>query len=261
MTQHPRFKSHRFWTALSSTATFQRATVFVGVVLLSSFAIVPMVLAGYKPPRSSRPSGSTIATTVRGEGSCEAGTKGTLTALAPLSHIGQTTATHPTFAWYVPDNQSYSIEFTLYSRTSSGKPVLLYQTQFKSKKGIMQYSLPNSEAGLKVGQTYLWQVALLCNPDSPDKDQVLRTDVEVVAMPAALESSLAKTSDNSQRANLFAKFGFWYDAIAEALKDTKTKSVTISLLENLINVEATGTPDKVKQQHDRLQQVLNAEQQ
>ncbi|HEY9655007.1 MAG TPA: DUF928 domain-containing protein [Crinalium sp.] len=262
MTQHPHFQPQRFWIALKSTGTLQRATVSVSVVLLLSLAIAPTVLAGYKPPKSSRPSGSTIGTVVRGEGSCAAGTKGALTALAPLGHIGQTTATHPTFAWYVADNQSYPIEFTLYRYASNGKLVSLYQTQLKSQKGIMQYSLPQDETGLNIGQTYLWQVALLCSSSSPDKDQVLRTDVEVVATPATLQTSLAKTTDHSQRANLYAEAGFWYDAFAEALAaDSKTKSVSIPLLEDLVKVEAAETSQKGKQQHDRLQQVLEIERQ
>jgi len=263
MTQHPRFLSHRFWTALKSTGTLQRATVFVSVALLLSLAIAPTVLAGYKPPKSSKPSGRSGGLLTRGL--CDEATKGdhaegVLTALAPLGHVGQTTATHPTFAWYVPDDKSYVIEFTLSSYASNGKPIPFYQSQLQSKKGIMQYSLPKDKTGLKVGQMYLWQVALLCNPSSPDKDQVLRTDVEFVATPATLQASLAKTADHPQRANLYAEAGFWYDAFTEALvADSKAKSFSVALLEDLVKVEAAGTSQKGKQQHDRLQQVLNAE--
>ena len=250
MSQHPRFQPQRFWTALKSTAIPKGATAFVGVSLLLSLAIAPMVLAAYKPPRSSRPSDPTTGTLVRTEGSsCDKGVKGTLTALAPLSHVGRTTAT-----------QSYSIEFTLYSYASNRKAILLYKSLLQSKKGIMQHSLPDEQSGLKTGQTYLWQVALLCNPSSPDKDQVLRTDVEVVATPATLQTSLAKTADHSQRTNLYTEAGFWYDAFAEALvADSKAKSFSIPLLEDLVKVEAAGTSEKGKQQHDRLQQVLNTE--
>jgi len=260
MSQHPGFQPQRFWTALKLIGTPQRVTVAVSVSLLLSLAISPMVLAGYKPPRSSRPSGSTSGTLVRTDGSsCDKGVKGTPTALAPLGHIGQTAATHPTFTWYIPDNQSYPIEFTLYRYASNGKPVLLYKSQLPSQKGIMQHPLPKAETGLNVGETYLWQVALLCNPSSPDKDQVLRTEVEVVAAPAPLQASLAKTSDRLQRANLYAEAGFWYDALAEARATDQTKPFVITLLEDLVNLEAAGTSQKVKQQHDRLQQVLDAE--
>lgn len=260
------FQSQRFWTALKSTSNLQHSTFFVSSVLLLSLVIAPTVLASYKPPKDSKPSGQSGGLLTRGL--CDGAAKGdkaqgALTALAPLGHTGQTTATHPTFTWYVPENQSYPIEFVLYSYVSNRKLIPLEQSRVKlqSKQGIMQYSLPASQTGLSVGQNYLWQVALLCNPSSPDKDQVLRTDVEVVATPATLPAALAKTADHSQRANLYAEAGFWYDALAEALADTKTRLVTIALLEDLVKLEALGNAQKIKQQHDRLQQVLNVERQ
>lgn len=273
MSQHLRFPSHRFWTALKSTATLQRATVFIGVVLLSSFAIAPIVLAGYKPPKSSRPSGSTIGTVVRGEGSCKAGTKGKLTALAPLEQVGQTVSTHPTFVWYVPDVEVYPLNLSLYSYDSNGRLIPMRQLgpqskegiiPLQSKEGIMQYQLLPGKAGLTVGQRYLWEVALVCKSGGAHKVQVVRTDIEVVAMPATLQSSLAKTSDRLKRARLYAEAGFWYDALAETLPVNgthKTPPLTITLLEDLVKLEPPGTLENPGQQYTRLKQVIEIERQ
>ena len=273
MTQHPRFEPHRFWTALKSTAIPKRATAFVGVSLLWSLAIAPTVLAGYKPPRSSRPSGPTIGTVVRGEVSCEAGTKGSLTALAPLGHIGQTTSTHPTFAWYVPDVKIYPIKLSLYSYDSNGRliPIRQLGSQSKegiipleSKQGIMRYQLPSDAVGLTVGQKYLWEMTLVCKSGGDRKVQVLRTDIEVVAMPATLQLSLAKTSDQLQRASLYAEAGFWYDALAETLPlngTYKAQPLTLTLLEDLVKLEPPGTSGSPGQQYTQLKQVIESERQ
>jgi hypothetical protein len=164
----------------------------------------------------------------------------------------------------VPDQQSYPIEFRLYAY-SNKRDYIVEQRQ--STQGVMQYTLPKKYAALTPGQTYLWQVALRCDLGDDSKDKVVRTEVEVVAMPATLQASLAKTADRLQRANLYAEAGFWYDAFAEALAvgsktaDSKAKSFMIPLLEDLVDVEETGTSKEVKQQHNQLRQIVEIERQ
>ncbi len=260
MALNSRPQTRPFWIPLNSNLKIRALKFLLSSALLLSFAIAPTALAGYKPKNPSRPSGSTGTTGVR-TGSYGEATKGMITALAPLGHTGQTATTRPTFAWYVPDVQSYTIEFALFRYENNDKFTPLQTSRLESKKGIMQYSLPKEQANLAVGQTYLWQVALLCSPSDPSKDQLVRAAIEITAMPVLLQLALTKTSDRLQRAKLYAESGFWYDALAEALAATQTKPFTIALLEDLVKLEAAETSDKAKQQRDRLQQVLETERQ
>lgn len=228
--------------------------------LVVCLAIAPVALAAYKPQKPSRPSGSIGNSGVRGSGACSEVPKGDLTVLAPLGHIGQATTTHPSFAWYVPDAQSYPIRFSLYSFDRNGKAAILrHRYMVQSVKGIQKYTLPSNQPGLIVGQKYLWQVRLLCQSGAPSKDVIVEAEVETVAMPALLQSALVKISDRVKRANLYAESGFWYDALAEALTDTKTKPFSIALLQDLIKLETSSALETAQTQSKQLQQVIELE--
>lgn len=220
-----RFRQHqkRFWITLCTLA-----------LLLST---TPIAVAGYRPPpRPSAPGrGTTTPTGVRG--GCGGEAKVPLTALAPVKHVGQTTSSHPTVAWFVPDQKSYSIELTLFEATEKGRGKILYTTKLPSKAGIMTFSLPSDQPGLIVGKQYLWQVAMVCNPNRPSQDKWVETAMEVMPVPPDLKTKLASTTNPLQRSQLYGAAGFWYDALAEALKAPAANALRLDLLKSLSQLE------------------------
>lgn len=198
-----------------------------------AFSIALPVWAGYNPPSQPSAPSDNITTTGR-RGGCLSAETASLTAIAPLSHVGQTIASHPTFTWFVPDEQSFAIEFYLYQQQASGEQ-LIYQTNRASTPGMMSLTLPVAESALQVGQRYRWQVILLCNPNSPSSALVANAEVEMTRPSAELEAALANTIDPAARANLLAEFGLWYDAIAAANAEAQ-----INLLTNLSEIEAAN---------------------
>ena len=122
-----------------------KAKLVTSCVLGLALVITPAVLAEYKPPSAQKPpSDYTPATLVKYEPPADqkppsdytrGGTAGSrdgcegegipVTALAPLSHVGQTASTRPTFAWFVPDSTTKPVEFRLYEYDSNGKPQLM----------------------------------------------------------------------------------------------------------------------------------------
>ncbi|MFB2894664.1 DUF928 domain-containing protein, partial [Aerosakkonemataceae cyanobacterium BLCC-F50] len=161
-------------------------------ILTLFLSIVSAAFAKYNPPPDQRPPrGNSIGGGSRGGGGCSGTSKTTLTALAPQQHIGQTVSTRPTFAWFVPDSQSYKIEFTLYEYTSGNGPKRIEKIQLNSSPGIMKLSLPETIPDLTVGKTYLWQVAVLCNVNYPSNDLVTRAEIEVVPLPMNIKTLLA----------------------------------------------------------------------
>ena len=165
-----------------------------------------------------------------------------LTTLAPYGHVGQSAATNPTFTWYIPERESYPVEFWLYesdpdSYGSKGKQV--YQTRLSSSTGIMTHALP-SEISLVPGKTYIWQVAVICNPNSPSQSLVVNNRIEIVELASATRSQLNNTENPVTKANIYASSGLWYDAIAEVTtlpNDSQAKDTTIQLLSQLAATE------------------------
>lgn len=190
--------------------------------------------AGYIPPsQPSAPRGGNTTTTGR-RGGCQGDEPAPLTALAPSSHVGQTTSIRPTFAWYAPDAANVPIEFHLFNSSGS----LIYKTELQSSPGIMSLALPETQP-LQIGQRYRWQVTLLCNPNRPSSAVVTSAEIEVVTLPQPLATSLA-AADGTARSNLLAEAGFWYDAFAEAIMQEMDQESRQTLLISLADVEASN---------------------
>ncbi|WP_342002121.1 DUF928 domain-containing protein [Chlorogloeopsis sp. ULAP02] len=212
------------------------------VLLISALTITlsltQVTLAAYQPPRDQKsPSGYTDSSGTRGR--CKASQAASLRLLAPITHVGQTTSSHPTFAWLLPAQEKIPIEFTLYQIDNNDQLNLAYKLEVESSPGIMKLSLPQTLPGLTTGQRYLWQVEVLCNRNRPSHNLVARAELDIVAMPTNLKNLLARSQNRLQRANLYAEAGMWYDALAEALNCSQGElgKVATSLLQDLANLE------------------------
>jgi hypothetical protein len=219
-----------------------------------SLMITPLTAIGsesdhYVPPSNpSRPSTPVGSTATRS--GCDGTAAVPLTALAPADHVGKTTSTHPTFAWYVPEGASRPIEFNLYEQGENDQPRLLQRVSMTSTPHVMTYTLPPNQLELTVGRQYHWQVRLLCDPDSPSSALTIEAWMEVIPTPAALQMSFAMNQTPLQQAQQFAQAGIWYDALANALGD-RSDPYWLQLLNDLVQTETADLP---------LQKVIEFEQ-
>lgn len=231
------------------------SAVITSLILSVSFWIAPVALAKYTPPKNPSKPKETGTNTTRG-GSCEANSSARLTALVPFSHVGETISGHPTFTWFVPDRTSRPLQFRLFTRT--GQP--LYRTEMESQPGIMSVALPPNLPQLSIGQSYQWQVVLVCDRNIPSMNVVATAEIQVVQPAEALQTQLAAAQTPEQRIDLYAEAGLWYDAIAEARKASETsqnQTPVLELLDSLANSEA----QPLKDWSDRLRQIRAIEQQ
>jgi hypothetical protein len=231
-------------------------------ILTLFLSLVSSAYAGDKEaPNQRMPRSNTGSTGSRG--GCSRVSKVTLTALAPQKYIGQTVSTRPTFAWFVPDSQSYKMEFALYEYTSGDKKELLKKVELDSKPGIMKLSLPESVPDLTVGKTYFWQVAVLCNENSPSADLRASAELEIIPLRTDVQRLLDTVKEPLQRADIYANSGLWYEALNEALKadNTPQSRTTIStLLEKLANFETSEISRQlIKVANIKRQNTINTE--
>lgn len=224
----------------------------LGCVLVTTPA-----MAEYQPPTDQKPP-SSYTQSAGPRGGCEVAEEAGLTALAPQNHVGQTTLSHPTFAWFVPDSNSLPLEFALYKYTPTGNVQLAYKTRLRTTLGIMKLSLPKNYPGLVLGR-YIWQVAMLCNPNHPSSDMVAKAEIERVEMLPILAKKLPQTRDRAAKVELYAQAGLWYDALAEALWEASLKSEAASLLEDLARLESPETTAATNQQGKYLRQIARTQ--
>ncbi|MEG4852034.1 DUF928 domain-containing protein [Microcoleus sp. B5-D4] len=241
------------------THELKRRTIYsagiASLMLSVSFWIAPVVLAKYTPPENPSKPKDTGTNTTRG-GSCEANSSARLTALVPFSHVGETISGHPTFTWFVPDRTPRPLQLRLFTRTGQ----LLYRTEMQSQPGIMSVALPSNLPQLSIGQSYQWQVVLVCDPNVPSRNVVAAAEIQVVGPAASLQTQLAAAQTPQQRIDLYAESGLWYDAIAEARKTSETSQNQAAVLE-LLDALASSEAEPLKEWSDRLRQIRAIEQQ
>lgn len=226
----------------------------ISIKLLSGCMLTLMfantVIAAYTPPKNpSRPKGPVASGGTR-TGACSTASQASLTVLAPISHVGKTVSKQPKFAWFVPDTKLYRMEFTVYEYNSNGKPEEIKSIKLPSKPGIMNYSIPKNQLNLSVGKRYRWQIALLCDPNNPSKDLSAEAEFEIASIPNNLASQIQQAQNSIQKARIYAKEGFWYDALAETLKSSQNQQFKLTLLEKLSSLEAkaaTTLPDNLSE--------------
>jgi len=170
----------------------------------------------------------------------EAGTL-PLIALAPQSHVGQASSSHPTFLWYMPDAESYSVELNLYQDDDGQPGQLISSHSLQSSPGLMSFTLPDTQPGLTLGNRYIWQVAVRCHPDSLANTAIVQLPIDIVALPADMAARLEQATDSRDRVTIYATAGLWYDALAEAGPDPDAE--TRSLLQDLAATETTREPE------------------
>jgi Domain of Unknown Function (DUF928) len=234
----------------TQVAVMFRTLPILGIFLCSSFVLMPGAIAqsqtakkiakksrAYTPRKRIAPKGTITTTATRGCSVAEA-SQGRFVALAPISNIGQTIATHPTFNWYIPAKTPYKLRFEVALANTEFESII-YTANLDSQPGLMQLTLPKSKAGLAVGQSYNWRVILQCETGRPSADQLVGGEVEVIA------------GSPSTSAQGYAEAGLWYDAFAIASPQERNQ-----LLRDLADLEAEDPADKILKQSEALQQIV-----
>lgn len=210
-------------------------------LLTVSLAIAPSALADYRPSGNSPPPTSTGTTGTRG--GCSGVDAPDLIAIAPYSHVGLTTSSHPTLVWYVPDSEAIPLELHVYEfdPTASTEEQRVLKVEMTSTPGMMSYTLPADQPGLESGRHYRWQVVLLCNPNRPASAAIADAEIQVAPMPTSLAVNLAEVTSPMERAEQYAEAGFWYDAIGAVVNadEPDASTLELSLLNNLAEIDAS----------------------
>ena len=220
------FRTGRFPTTRFNIAAFATiCTIAIAGILPGS-----PVIAGYTPPQGNPPEGPTVANGSRG--ACSNDSSLPLTVLAPLSHVGQSSTSMPTLAWFVPATNPYRVSISLYRPQADGRLEQIYlEEKEEQTSGILRATLPTAEI-LEMGQRYYWEVAIACDPQSPTYDQTFTATIDLVAPSPELAAKLADATTSQDRLAIYAAEGYWYDALREA---TDTQLGT--LLSDLASLE------------------------
>jgi hypothetical protein len=232
----------------------QFSTSFLFLLGILTFSSVAQ--ADYTPPPQQERAGDYAKSTgIRGELACS------LTLLAPKVYVGQTASVTPTFAWFIGDYLGErDMDFRLFEFDNQGN-IKQRGTSIKlqSQAGINQLSFPINQLPLTVGKKYLWQVAIRQNNNSW---LVQKAEFKVVELPTNLQEELNYLTP-SEKAEVYAAAGFWYDGLTESLKTTQKGELnaqTIDFIRSLVQsemVETLGLSESETEHNQHLSQIVD----
>lgn len=182
------------------------------------------VVASFEPPPGrDAPRDGTVGGGSRPVGipclSNPSATSGALTALSPGRHLGLTQAEHPNFLVYLPQTTAQMGELSLFDEQMNG----IYQMSIPvAEVGLVSIRLPDTAPGLAKGKPYYWTFALACNATDRTEDWVVGGWIERAEPSDSLKQQLAMATA-VEKVSLYAKQGFWYDALTTLmeLQDTQ----------------------------------------
>lgn len=147
--------------------------------------------------------------------------------------VDSTLSGHPTFLAYVEGLRDKSAQFTLQNAEGTEE---IYSTTFvlPDENGIVAIEVPSTVPELEVGESYLWQMAVICDVDNRSEDAVVGSWIQrssLETLRASLDETNAVDAELSQefdtlaaqlssaeareKPQILAELGIWQDSIAE----------------------------------------------
>ncbi len=245
---------YKIYSILVKSVNYRLLSVllFGGLIFLPNIASAKYVTRKRKPPKES--------TRVGGSRGCPGEKREPLTVLAPHTFMGKTASLNPSLSWFAfkpEDTEVHVYEFGTDNKINRTVEIARVKKS-QIKQGTNSFKLSQSKA-LKTGKQYLWQVSIPCNDGSFFTQ---KAEFEVIRKPRELEKQISNANSITQRANIYAHNGLWYEALEEVLNisdQSKSKKLYLSLINDLILVyrnELEKEPMETKKQY--IQQRMNS---
>lgn len=237
----PYFKVAKNMNVAQSTLRLTSAFLSSLLMLMSlgTAKVWASQLTGFEPPPGrGAPRGGTVGGGTRPVKNClAASASGSLTALSPGNQLGLTEVERPKFLVYLPQTTAQMAEFSLFDQQMKG----IYQVSIPvaQKTGLMSIALPDNAPVLQKDQPYYWTFALACNPNDRTEDWVVGGWVEYAQPSANLKQQLASLV-GVEKVSLYAKQGFWYDAITTLVELQRTQPNQPQLAEMQLELLKSG---------------------
>ena len=197
--------------------------LFWGVVSIQ-IPVAPVdaqsVFSAYnRPSDTSRRDGSQRRT-ISGSRGCER-QSAQLTLLIPEDHIALTASEHPTFLFYLSDLPARPIRISI---VDPQKPEPIFdRTLTINKAGLFSVTIPPTVSALENGKTYILTAGILCHPTRMSASAYISVNFQKIALNSYQQKKLERASTLLERAQIYAKEGIWYDALAASYEAVRVE--------------------------------------
>lgn len=156
----------------------------------------------------------------------------TPTLLVPQNHLGLTTASNPTFLWYLPNKD---VEIMVFELRKAGEKDPIYAEQLQPSAGITQMKLPEDKVALEIGTEYIWSVSVPCVTEGKRRKISVEAGIQRVAATPELTKQLSQATTPQEKARVFAQQGYWYNAL-ETLSTAFTANPNQSTYSDILSL-------------------------
>ena len=197
-----------------------RATLFVGLAMALPLVAATVIAPAQSSPQATTPPPATsqvpvyqppmrgaLATRTGGASRGEQDS-GLILSVLPPESTGLTGRARPTLYWYSSQGLAAPLEFTM-NDDKSIKPLVETKAN-ASRPGIHALRL---NYPLKPEVEYQWAIAAAADPNQRAGDVIAGGAIQRV-QPSAMLAAKLKGAGPRERPFLYAREGFWYDAIA-----------------------------------------------
>lgn len=169
-----------------------------------------------------------------------------LVTLLPTKKFGLTYSSNPRLYAYIPKTSAIAVVFTL---ENEGQGIEQKRIELTNSPSIISVKF---DTQLKIGKDYKWLVSVVCATPDPE-DNFSEGIIQRIKPSPAMLGKLAKAKE-SDRVDLYAKSGIWYEALDSLVKlrsarpnDPELKAIWLNLfkssgLESLANVSIKNSP-------------------
>ncbi len=175
-----------------------------------------------------------------------------VTLLAPPDHVGLTTQARPKLFWYSANDSMLPMQISLVEPGVS-EPIWVTQVPTGSA-GFNHIQIPDTVPELVAGRRYRWTVTRLCNVRRPSNNTYARGWIERV-VTTEIPSNIQALSP-SDRVKSYAESGIWYDAVTQAVEQSRTGAPESTSIVMML-LEQGGLTRIVQQEQKRLSRRAN----
>lgn len=199
-----------------------------------------LIAQTFQPPDRGAPPSSSDGGTRGGEGSISDQSIIPLVPRDPATNSlwGQTLSETPTFFLYVPAQMTHAIKFYL---VDDAEGELIYEETVTppATGGIVAIALPrNTGKTLQVDKLYNWyfEVQTSSQPSVTNRNLIVGGFVRRILPSPELSNKLQTATSDSDRSQIYADYGIWYDLLATAATLRTTNPGNWELLLNSVGL-------------------------
>lgn len=142
-------------------------------------------------------------------------------AIAPPSNVALAASQPVTLYWYLPEISASHIEFVLDDGSDSDDTLdIIYDAQFRvpEREGIISLTLNNTL--LEPGQSYRWQLTVVCDSENGDNTVIFSTDgwLRIVELLTDIQDQLEQTSSLVEKISIYLDEGIWQDGLSNLMR-------------------------------------------